>query len=329
VGVIAISAAAVDDVVAWILLSLVVTMARAANGLEAVATFVVLSLFFVFMITFVKRTLHALAIPAEKDESKSFLFVVFVLVSVFVCSWFTEAIGVHAIFGGFVLGVVTPRSFALRLTERIEDLVVIVFLPAFFAYSGLQTDLSLLSSRETWGLSVLIILTACAGKFGGSFCVTKALGNTWRESLTVGVLMNTKGLVELIVLNIGLQIGVLTQQVFSMFVLMALVTTFMTTPLVHWIYIKWLEANVGQPVEVATPSILICPENPESGRRLIAMARLFQRSEGAAVTTEDNNHADGKKSKPEIEALYISPVSDRPSTYAITSKRYSKERKAL
>jgi len=141
------------------------------------------------MITVVKKLLHTVAKEVQKDESYSFSFIVFLIIMIFLCAWTTEVIGVHAIFGAFILGVVTPRSFSLRyithmtrffvsncnfrVTERLEDLVLVVFLPAFFAYSGLRTDLGLLNSALIWGLSILVICAACAGKFGASTLVSR------------------------------------------------------------------------------------------------------------------------------------------------------------
>jgi Kef-type K+ transport system membrane component KefB len=155
------------------------------------------------------------------------MFILFILV--FIASFFTQAVGVHAIFGAFLVGLITPHEngFAIAITEKLEDLVTIVFIPVYFALSGLQTNLLNLNDGEAWGIVALVILAAVGGKIGGCYIGARLSGIEKRESLAIGVLMNTKGLVELIVLNLGLQGGVITPKIFSIFVIMALITTFM------------------------------------------------------------------------------------------------------
>jgi hypothetical protein len=162
----------------------------------------------------------------------------FALIICLIASWFTDFIGVHAIFGAFITGVVLPRKagFNVHLIEKIEDLVGIIFLPLYFAYSGLSTDIGKLDNGLAWGAVILVIGCACIAKISASALASKIVGLPWRESLAVGILMNTKGLVELIVLNIGLSAGVIDGTIFTIMVLMALITTFMTTPLIKCIY---------------------------------------------------------------------------------------------
>jgi Kef-type K+ transport system membrane component KefB len=245
VGNIALSSAAVDDVVAWCLLALVVAIARATNPLTALWTFMALFGFIAFMLFGMRRLLIRVARKSRQNQSLKLHVIALFLGLMLLCAWFTEIIGVHSIFGAFLLGVITPREnrFALDITERIEDLVVILLLPLYFTYSGLNTDLGSINNALTGGLTVLIIVTACAGKIIGATLAAKFCKNTWRESFTVGILMNTKGLVELIVLNLGLQVGVLNQKIFTMFVVMAIVTTCITTPLVHFIYLRHRKLN--------------------------------------------------------------------------------------
>ncbi|GJN36285.1 hypothetical protein PR202_gb25132 [Eleusine coracana subsp. coracana] len=160
------------------------------------------------------------------------------LAGVLVSGFATDAIGIHAIFGAFVFGLTVPKDgdFAGRVTERIEDLVSELLLPLYFASSGLKTDVATIRGGETWGMLALVIVTACAGKIVGTFGVALACGMSATESVVLGVVMNTKGLVELIVLNIGRERKVLNEEVFAILVLMALVTTFITTPTVMAIY---------------------------------------------------------------------------------------------
>jgi Kef-type K+ transport system membrane component KefB len=155
-----------------------------------------------------------------------------ILISLLASSLITEVIGIHAIFGAFLLGAIIPHNsrVASELTQRLEDIVSILFLPAFFAFTGMRTQVALVSTEEQWIICGLIILVATLGKFGGSFLAAKLSGLGWRDSASLGILMNTRGLVELIVLNLGLDLGVISPTLFTMLVIMALVTTFMTAP---------------------------------------------------------------------------------------------------
>lgn len=155
------------------------------------------------------------------------MFVLFMLL--FASAFFTQSVGVHAIFGAFLIGLITPHEngFAIAITEKLEDLVMIILLPIYFAYNGLLTQLGNLEDGTAWLAVFSVILVACGGKILGIFCAARASGIPNRESLTMGFLMNTKGLVELIVLNLGLAGGVITSKLYSIFVIMALTTTFM------------------------------------------------------------------------------------------------------
>jgi Kef-type K+ transport system membrane component KefB len=145
----------------------------------------------------------------------------------------TEAIGIHALFGAFLFGVMIPHDGRLteQLRERLEDVVVVLLLPTFFAFTGLRTQIGLVSTAADWGFTALIVLVATLGKFGGSAVAARLAGISWRDSTALGILMNTRGLMELIVLNVGLDMGVLSPTLFAMLVIMALVTTFATTPI--------------------------------------------------------------------------------------------------
>jgi Kef-type K+ transport system membrane component KefB len=150
-----------------------------------------------------------------------------------VASFTTERLGVHALFGAFIAGLVMPKSEPMiaEIVERIESLSLALLLPLFFAVTGLRTRIDLLTDRSLWGYTAAIITTAVLGKLAGAALTAKATGMTWTDSLALGVLMNTRGLVELVVLNAGLDLGVLSPALFTMMVIMALVTTFMTTPI--------------------------------------------------------------------------------------------------
>jgi Kef-type K+ transport system membrane component KefB len=152
-------------------------------------------------------------------------------------SWCTEVIGIHALFGAFLAGIVIPKkeNMQKRIIDRISDVSMVMLLPLFFVYTGLRTNAGLLNTSALWISFGLILVCAVVGKFGGSTLVAKALGQNWNDSLSIGALMNTRGLMELIVLNIGYDMGILSTEIFSMMVLMALITTMMTSPVLDWI----------------------------------------------------------------------------------------------
>jgi Kef-type K+ transport system membrane component KefB len=159
--------------------------------------------------------------------------VTLVLVIVFTSSLFTEIIGIHALFGAFLAGVIMPSHDGLRnfLRKRLETFSADFLLPLFFAFTGLRTQIGLLDDWQSWLMCIAVIGVAIAGKLGGSTIAARWTGMTWQESFSVGALMNTRGLIELIVLNLGYDLGILPPKIFGMMVLMALATTFMTSPL--------------------------------------------------------------------------------------------------
>jgi Kef-type K+ transport system membrane component KefB len=168
----------------------------------------------------------------------------------------TEAIGVHAIFGAFLFGAIIPHESALAraLKRSLENVVTILLLPAFFAFTGMRTQIGLLSGWYEWALCGLIIAVAVAGKFGGTLAAARFTGLSWRYAASLGVLMNTRGLMELIVLNVGLDLGVISPTLFAMMVLMALVTTIGTAPILHLLMPRQSETR-DEPVNKRIPSL--------------------------------------------------------------------------
>jgi Kef-type K+ transport system membrane component KefB len=187
------------------------------------------------MIVVVRPLLVRLARWQEAQGPLARSSLAFVCVLLLVSAFTTEAIGIHAIFGAFVLGAMIPHdsSLAAALKAKLEDLVVVFFLPAFFAYTGMRTQMGLVDGPAAWAWCAVIVLTASAGKFGGTFVAARLSGLGWRDAASIGVLMNTRGLVELIVLNIGLDLKVISPTLFAMLVLMAVITTVSTTPILH------------------------------------------------------------------------------------------------
>ena len=234
-GTIALTCAAVDDVTAWCLLAVIVSIAEAHHLSSAVTTVILTVAYICAMLTVVRPLMKKVVDWLESldylTESAHALFLVGLLLS----SFATELIGIHAIFGAFLLGVVISHEslVAKELTRKIEHLVRVLFLPTFFAFTGMRTEIGLLSTPEDWLLCGVIIAVATAGKFCGTLFPARLSGLSWREASALGILMNTRGLVELIVLNLGLDMKIISPRLFAMLVLMALVTTVITPPLFH------------------------------------------------------------------------------------------------
>ncbi|MER7864751.1 cation:proton antiporter [Amycolatopsis japonica] len=234
IGVVTLTCAVVDDVTAWSLLALVIALTTASSLVGVVLT-VVLTAAFVALLGLVVRPLLRKFV-AGASAARLHRVAPLSVVGVLVCAMATEWIGVHAMFGAFVFGVVFPRDnpMATWLHDKAGGLTTALMLPLFFAYSGLRTDLGLLSGGGAWLWCGAILLVAVAGKFGGSALAARAVGENWNRSLQVGALMNCRGLTELVVLNIGLDLGVLSPTLFTMLVIMALVSTAMAAPLATW-----------------------------------------------------------------------------------------------
>jgi len=230
-GTLALTCAAINDAIAWCLLAFVVGVMQDTPA-EAAWTVGLTFLYIALMLTLGRAIVTAAVARLESSTRIGERSLALVLVAVLLSAVATEFIGIHAIFGAFLLGAVIPHhsQVALQVTDRLADLVRVMFLPAFFAYTGLRTEIGLVHTVEDWLLCVVIIAVATAGKFGGTTLAAKMMGLRWRDSSALGILMNTRGLVELIVLNIGLDLGVITPRLFTMLVIMALVTTMMTSP---------------------------------------------------------------------------------------------------
>ncbi|KAG0210660.1 K(+)/H(+) antiporter [Mortierella sp. GBA30] len=238
VGFLTICAGAVGDILAWILLALVVSIINSASKITPLYV-VLLSIAWCLILVFVVRPLFTFMIRYTKSQDEpSQTMMAFTMVVVLVSAFVTDIIGVHAIFGSFLVGLIIPNDtgFADGVTKRIEDLVTVIFLPIYFALSGLKTQIGLLDDGRTWGLVILVTFVACFGKIVGCTTAAKLQGMEWRESFAIGILMNCKGLIELIVLNIGYDAGVINAKVFVIMVAMCLITTCMTTPGVTWVY---------------------------------------------------------------------------------------------
>jgi Kef-type K+ transport system membrane component KefB len=235
-GIIALACAAIGDVTAWCLLAGVVAVvqARAAGAWRLP---LVAAAFIAVMLFVVRPLMVRLALYYGKSGRLTQGVMALALVLLLLSALASEWIGIHAIFGAFLCGAITPHdsSLARELTDRLEDLVVVLFLPAFFAFTGMKTQIGLVSSSAEWVICGVVIAVASVGKIGGTFVAARLTGMKWRDGLALGVLMNTRGLMELIVLALGLELRLISPTLFAMMVLMALVTTFATAPLLQLI----------------------------------------------------------------------------------------------
>lgn len=234
-GVVAMTCAAIDDVTAWCLLALVVGVAQAKLAAAGWTTLLTL-LYIAGMFVVVRPLAQRFADWYERENAPAQGVMAAVCVVLLLSSLATEFIGVHTLFGAFLIGAIIPHDSKLAedLLSRLHDVVVVMFLPAFFAFSGLRTSIGLIGPEHWWVCGV-IILVACAGKFGGSTLAARLTGMSWHRASAIGILMNTRGLIQLIVLNIGLELGVISPRLFAILVIMALVTTFATTPVLDWL----------------------------------------------------------------------------------------------
>jgi len=228
IGTLALTCAAVDDIIAWCLLALAIAVVHARGVASALFT-VGLTILFIGLMLIVVRPL--LLFADRRIPLKPLLLALNIILLLLSASA-TTAIGIHPVFGAFLMGIILPRTtLFIEQVRSIDRTISLLFLPLYFVFTGLRTHIGLISGPALWLICLLVLVVACAGKiFGGTFSL-RLLGESWREALSLGVLMNTRGLVELIVLNIGLDLGVLSPTLFSMLVIMAIVTTMMASPL--------------------------------------------------------------------------------------------------
>uniref|UniRef100_UPI0035A0E706 cation:proton antiporter n=1 Tax=Hassallia byssoidea TaxID=482630 RepID=UPI0035A0E706 len=287
-GTLALTSAAVNDLAVWCLLALGIAVAREGSIGRAWHTIIASLLYIGFMMTVGRSFLQRLAIYYRRTERLNQLLLALIYMGVVASALITELIGIHLIFGAFLLGTIMPKNAGLvrEIAGKTEDFVLIFLLPVFFAFSGLRTQIGLVNRPELWLLCGLVLFVAIAGKYLGTYVAARFSGIEKREASALGWLMNTRGLTELIVLNIGLSLGVITPLLFTMLVIMALVTTFMTSPLLEWTYPKRLigldvvekEVEPEASRDIATQDygqiyrILVPVANPSTQKGLVQLA---------------------------------------------------------
>lgn len=283
-GAIVITCAAADDITAWCLLAVVIAIVKAGTFESALYVIALAFLYVIVMIFIVKPFLKRVGDLYAKSENLSKPVVAIFFLTLILSSYATNIIGIHSLFGAFMTGVIMPdiSKFRTIFIEKVEDVSVILLLPLFFVFTGLRTEIGLINDPYMWKVTGFIILVAVVGKFLGSALAAKFVGQSWRDSLTIGALMNTRGLMELVVLNIGLDLKVITPEVFTMMVIMALVTTFMTGPaldIINWAF-KTKDSFV--PEEITSNSkykILLFFGNNEKGKSLLRLASSLVRKQ--------------------------------------------------
>lgn len=317
VGRMAMSAAAVNDVAAWILLALAIALSGTGQS-PLISLWVLLTgVAFVGLCIFIGPPIFRWVCHRCPDgEPVKEIYIVATLGAVLAAGFITDTIGIHALFGAFVLGVLVPKEgpFAGALVEKVEDLVSGLLLPLYFVSSGLKTDLFTIEGGQSWGLLVLVIFTACFGKVVGTGVVSLCCKVPLQESLALGILMNSKGLVELIVLNIGKDRKVLNDQTFAIMVLMALFTTFITTPLVMSVY-KPAKRGAGPAYKLRT----IQRKDPSTALRILA---CFHSTSNIPTMINLIESARGieKKGRLSVYAMHLVELSERSSAIRMVHK---------
>jgi len=276
VGAVAITCAAVDDITAWCMLAVVVGVARARGVSGGLITSLLAGVYVAVMYLLIRPLLRRCQGYFDRSGRVSQHLLAGIILLVLASAYATERIGIHALFGAFLMGAIMPKGtrFVRALTEKIEDFTVVFLLPIFFAYTGLRTQIGVLNSPLLWTYALLFIAVASLGKLGGSAIAARLVGLQWREAIAIGTLMNTRGLMELVILNVGLNLGVITVAVFAMMVIMAIVTTALTTPVLHWVYpasMEW-EKRADQ-ARVKAFTVLVPVSLPESAGPLVRLAQ--------------------------------------------------------
>lgn len=276
-GTIVITCAAADDITAWCILAVVIAIVKAGSFVSSLYVIGLAATYVVFMIKVVRPFLKRVGDLHASRENLSKPIVAIFFITLILSAYATEVIGIHALFGAFMAGAIMPDNSKFRnlFIEKVEDIALVLLLPLFFVFTGLRTEIGLLNDSYLWKVTGLIILVAVTGKFIGSALAAKFVGQTWKDSLTIGALMNTRGLMELIVLNIGYDLGVLTPSIFAMMVIMALATTFMTGPALNCInraYRKQEAPIKKEPRSISRFKILLSFGNPETGSSLLRFA---------------------------------------------------------
>lgn len=279
-GSMVITCAAADDITAWCLLAAVIAVVKAGSVTSAVYTILFAVAYVYLMLRLVRPFLQRVGeLHSNKERLGKSIVGIFFL-TLLISAWTTEIIGIHALFGAFMAGVIMPSNSSFRniFIEKVEDVAQVLLLPLFFVFTGLRTEIGLLNEADHWHTLGWVIVIAVVGKFVGSALAARVVGQSWHNSLSIGALMNTRGLMELVALNIGYDLGVLTAEMFAILVLMALITTFMTGPALDLIN-RFFKPETEELTSLLTKknkyNILISFGNPNTGKLLLRLAHIF------------------------------------------------------
>jgi Kef-type K+ transport system membrane component KefB len=276
-GTVVITCAAADDITAWCILAVVIAIVKAGSFASAIYTVVLALIYVVLMLNIVRPFLKRIGDLYITKEKLGKPIVAIFFLTLILSSYLTEIIGIHALFGAFIAGVIMPKNIRFRnlFIEKVEDVALVLLLPLFFVFTGLRTQIGLLNEPYLWKIAGLIFLVAVVGKFLSSALAAKFVGQNWKDSLSIGALMNTRGLTELVALNIGYDLGVLSPELFSMMVIMALATTFMTGPaldLINWFF-KSDQVEIKNKTQLINKyRILLSFNKPQSAKALLKLA---------------------------------------------------------
>lgn len=316
-GTIVITCAAADDITAWCILAAVIAIVKAGSFVSSLYVIGMAVAYVLLMLLVVKPFLKRIGdLYGSKSKLNKPVVAIFFL-TLIISAYTTEVIGIHALFGAFMTGAIMPdiAKFRAIFIDKVEDVAVILLLPLFFVFTGLRTQIGLINDPFLWKVTGCIIGVAVVGKFVGSAIAAKFVGQNWRDSLTIGALMNTRGLMELVVLNIGYDLGVLTSEVFTMMVIMALVTTFMTGPALDIINFIFKTKDVSPAEEKSTGSnyrILVSFGNSEKAKGLLRIASSLSRKQkgDASITAMHLSLSDELHSfnMEEYEKMRFAPV---------------------
>ncbi|MDP3443488.1 MAG: cation:proton antiporter, partial [Ignavibacteria bacterium] len=313
-GQISIACAAFDDITAWSILAAVIAIAKTGSFISSLYTVGFAILFILIMLGVVKPFMQKIGKIYSNTETLNRNIIAFVFLLLTVSAFVTQTIGIHALFGAFLAGVIMPSrpEFRKIVIDKIEDVALTLLLPLFFVYTGLRTEIGLLNTPYLWMITGIVVALAIIGKFVGGAITAKIMGENWRDSLSLGILMNTRGLMEIVVLNIGYEMGILPGPIFVMLVIMALITTFMTTPILSLIQKifpdKRMHENQLQEKAHGDFNALIAIGNPENGKALLNVARFA---------------LDGFKNTLKVKALHITPGSNTNPIYSDDLERES------
>jgi Kef-type K+ transport system membrane component KefB len=288
-GAIVITCAAADDITAWCILAAVIAIVKAGSFTSSLYVIALAIFYVLLMLKVVRPFLKKVGDLNATRESLNKPVVAIFFLTLLISSYVSELIGIHALFGAFLAGAIMPENNKFRsiFIEKVEDVSVVILLPLFFVFTGLRTQIGLIDDPHLWKITGLIILVAVVGKFFGSALAAKFVGHNWKDSLSIGTLMNTRGLMELVVLNIGYDLGVLSTQIFTMMVIMALVTTFMTGPALDLINYVFRDKPTVIPEEISNKSkykILISFASSDKGKTLLKIANSLVKKQGGNTT---------------------------------------------